>query len=99
MSQNLRLGAFIVAGLAMFAGAVFLIGSKESKFESNYRIEADFENVGGLMEGAPTFEWVGSKRQRPEVDPAEAARRKSHGSDGSGQRDARRGSRGFHRVD
>jgi phospholipid/cholesterol/gamma-HCH transport system substrate-binding protein len=52
MSQNLRLGAFIIVTLAIFATGVFLIGSRESMFRSSYEVRADFDNVAGLNEGA-----------------------------------------------
>ena len=52
MSQNLRLGIFIVVTLGILATAVFLIGSRESMFRSNYKVRADFDNVAGLNEGA-----------------------------------------------
>jgi phospholipid/cholesterol/gamma-HCH transport system substrate-binding protein len=52
MSQNLRLGIFIVITLAVLAAGVFLIGSRESMFRSSYQVRADFDNVSGLNEGA-----------------------------------------------
>lgn len=52
MSQNFRLGAFIVITLAILATAVFLIGDKESLFQSSYHVNADFHNVSGLSVGA-----------------------------------------------
>jgi phospholipid/cholesterol/gamma-HCH transport system substrate-binding protein len=52
MSQNFRLGAFIVITLAILATAVFLIGDKESLFQSSYHVNADFHNVAGLSVGA-----------------------------------------------
>src|SRR5580704_1333001 len=52
MSQNLRVGVFIVITLAVFATGVFLIGSRESMFRSSYKVRADFDNVAGLNEGA-----------------------------------------------
>jgi phospholipid/cholesterol/gamma-HCH transport system substrate-binding protein len=52
MSQNLRLGLFIVITLAILATGVFLIGSRESMFRSSYKVRADFDNVAGLNEGA-----------------------------------------------
>src|SRR5208282_1951433 len=52
MSQNLRLGAFIIITLAILATGVFLIGSRESMFRSSYEVRADFDNVAGLNEGA-----------------------------------------------
>src|SRR5580698_2173038 len=52
MSQNLRLGAFIIVTLAILATGVFLIGSRESMFHSSYKVRANFDNVAGLNEGA-----------------------------------------------
>jgi phospholipid/cholesterol/gamma-HCH transport system substrate-binding protein len=52
MSRLARLGAFIIATLAVLAGGVFIIGSKEYLFHSTYRLEAEFDNVAGLAEGA-----------------------------------------------
>ena len=52
MSQNLRLGIFIVITLAILATGVFLIGGRESMFRSSYKVRADFDNVAGLNEGA-----------------------------------------------
>jgi phospholipid/cholesterol/gamma-HCH transport system substrate-binding protein len=52
MSQNFRLGAFIVITLAILAAGVFLIGDKESLFQSSYHVNADFHNVAGLSVGA-----------------------------------------------
>ncbi len=52
MSQNFRVGIFIVITLAVLATGVFLIGSRESMFRSSYKVRADFDNVAGLNEGA-----------------------------------------------
>jgi phospholipid/cholesterol/gamma-HCH transport system substrate-binding protein len=52
MSQNLRLGIFIIVTLAILATGVFLVGSRESMFRSSYVVRADFANVAGLNEGA-----------------------------------------------
>lgn len=52
MSQNLRLGLFIVVSLAILGAGVFLIGSRESMFTASYAVRADFQNVAGLNEGA-----------------------------------------------
>ncbi len=52
MSRLARLGAFIVATLAILATGVFVIGSKEYLFQSTYRLEARFDNVAGLATGA-----------------------------------------------
>ena len=47
-----RLGLFVVAGLAILAGGVFLIGSKKLTFTSTYRLNSEFPNVAGLEPGA-----------------------------------------------
>jgi phospholipid/cholesterol/gamma-HCH transport system substrate-binding protein len=52
MSRVARLGAFIVLTLAILAGGVFIIGSKEFLFTSTYRLKAKFDNVAGLAAGA-----------------------------------------------
>lgn len=52
MSQNLRVGIFIVITGAFLAVCVFLIGSRESMFRPSYKVRADFDNVAGLNEGA-----------------------------------------------
>jgi phospholipid/cholesterol/gamma-HCH transport system substrate-binding protein len=52
MSQAFRLGLFIVAGLAVLVTGVFLIGSRESLFQSTYHLKAQFQNVAGLADGA-----------------------------------------------
>ena len=52
MSRVARLGAFIVATLAVLAAGVFIIGSKEYLFSSTYRLKAQFDNVAGLAAGA-----------------------------------------------
>jgi len=52
MSRMARLGAFIVATLAVLAVGVFIIGSKEYLFSSTYTLKAQFANVAGLAVGA-----------------------------------------------
>jgi phospholipid/cholesterol/gamma-HCH transport system substrate-binding protein len=52
MSQNLRLGVFIIVTLAVLATGVFLIGGRESMFRASYYVRADFDNVSGLNPGA-----------------------------------------------
>jgi phospholipid/cholesterol/gamma-HCH transport system substrate-binding protein len=52
MSQTIRLGAFILVTLAILGLFVFLVGSMESRFESNYQLKVQFQNVKGLNEGA-----------------------------------------------
>jgi phospholipid/cholesterol/gamma-HCH transport system substrate-binding protein len=52
MTQAARLGLFILAALAIFAGAVFLIGLKRLAFQHTYELKAEFQNVAGLNNGA-----------------------------------------------
>jgi len=52
MTRVARLGAFIVATLAVLAAGVFIIGSKEYLFRSTYQLKTQFNNVAGLAVGA-----------------------------------------------
>jgi phospholipid/cholesterol/gamma-HCH transport system substrate-binding protein len=52
MSKAFRLGAFIIATLLVFAGGIFLIGSKQFLFNSTYHLKAQFQNAAGLTDGA-----------------------------------------------
>jgi phospholipid/cholesterol/gamma-HCH transport system substrate-binding protein len=52
MSRAARLGAFIVATLAILVAGVFVIGSKQYLFSSTYQLRAQFDNVAGLDPGA-----------------------------------------------
>jgi len=52
MSRAARLGAFIVATLAILVAGVFIIGSKQYLFTSTYQVKAQFGNVAGLDAGA-----------------------------------------------
>ncbi|MFZ2022069.1 MAG: MlaD family protein [Terracidiphilus sp.] len=52
MSRLARLGAFIVATLAVLAAGVFVIGNKEHLFRSTYQLKTQFDNVAGLAVGA-----------------------------------------------
>lgn len=51
MSRAARLGAFIVATLAILVAGVFIIGSKQYLFSSTYQLKAQFDNVVGLDAG------------------------------------------------
>src|ERR1700685_3724083 len=51
MSRAARLGAFIVATLAILAVGVFIIGNKQYLFTSTYQLKAQFDNVEGLDAG------------------------------------------------
>ncbi|HEV8132072.1 MAG TPA: MlaD family protein [Acidobacteriota bacterium] len=52
MSRAVRLGAFIVATLAVLAAGVFIIGNRRYLFSSTYRLKAEFDNAAGLDPGA-----------------------------------------------
>src|SRR5215469_10352052 len=52
MSREFRVGAFIVATLAVFTAGVLLIGSKDLLFQSTYHVRTEFQNVVGLDRGA-----------------------------------------------
>ena len=52
MSRAARLGAFIVATLAILVVGVFIIGGKQYLFSSTYQLKAQFVNVAGLDAGA-----------------------------------------------
>jgi phospholipid/cholesterol/gamma-HCH transport system substrate-binding protein len=51
MSRAARLGAFIVATLAILAAGIFIIGSKQYLFRSTYQLKTQFDNVEGLDAG------------------------------------------------
>jgi|GEM_PF-176233 len=50
---HVRLGIFIVIGIALFFVGVFLVGQRELIFASSYKLQAQFPDVAGLEEGAP----------------------------------------------
>jgi len=52
MSRAARLGAFIIATLAILAAGVFIIGSNQYLFTPTYRLKAQFATVVGLDPGA-----------------------------------------------
>ena len=52
MSKAARLGAFIVATLAILVAGIFVIGGKQYLFSSTYQLKAQFDNVEGLDTGA-----------------------------------------------
>src|SRR5580693_3322147 len=52
MTRAARLGAFIIATLAILAAGIFIIGDRQYLFSSTYRLKAQFNTVVGLDEGA-----------------------------------------------
>lgn len=51
ISQNIKLGIFVLAGLVLFFAAVFLVGSENNLFNKTFTTHAIFKNVEGLKEG------------------------------------------------
>jgi phospholipid/cholesterol/gamma-HCH transport system substrate-binding protein len=51
VQQNIKLGIFVLAGIVLFLGAVFLIGSENNIFNRTFTTHAIFKNVEGLKEG------------------------------------------------
>lgn len=51
IQQDIKLGAFVLTGLVLFFGAVFLIGSENNVFSKTFTTHAIFKNVEGLKEG------------------------------------------------
>jgi phospholipid/cholesterol/gamma-HCH transport system substrate-binding protein len=52
MSRAARLGAFIIATLAILAAGIFIIGDRQYLFTSTYRLKTQFSTVVGLDTGA-----------------------------------------------
>jgi len=52
MSRAARLGAFIIATLAILAAGIFIIGNKQYLFSPTYRLKTQFSTVVGLDSGA-----------------------------------------------
>jgi phospholipid/cholesterol/gamma-HCH transport system substrate-binding protein len=49
---QVRIGAFILAGLGVFLAIIYLLGAQARYFERKYDLIAEFTEVGGLIEGA-----------------------------------------------
>ncbi len=52
VALQVRIGAFILAGLVVFLAIIYLLGAQTRYFERKYNLIAEFEQVGGLLEGA-----------------------------------------------
>ncbi|XZF16249.1 MlaD family protein [Chitinophagaceae bacterium MMS25-I14] len=50
-ANNMVLGVFVIAGLAVLVFALYMIGKNQSFFSSSLTIKATFRNVNGLMPG------------------------------------------------
>src|SRR6188474_1845093 len=51
LKQNIKLGAFVMIGLVLFAVALFYIGKENIFFNRIFTISAVFKNIEGLKEG------------------------------------------------
>jgi phospholipid/cholesterol/gamma-HCH transport system substrate-binding protein len=49
--QDIKLGAFVLTGLAIFIATVFFIGSENSIFSKTFTVVSVFKNVEGLKRG------------------------------------------------
>jgi phospholipid/cholesterol/gamma-HCH transport system substrate-binding protein len=50
--QKLKVGVFVLIGLVAFLGMIYALGARSRLFEPRYTIHAEFNEVGGLVEGA-----------------------------------------------
>lgn len=51
ITQQVKLGLFVLVGTALFLTSVFLIGSENNIFSRTFEVSAVFRNVEGLKEG------------------------------------------------
>jgi phospholipid/cholesterol/gamma-HCH transport system substrate-binding protein len=51
IKQNLKLGAFVLAGLILFFTAIMFMGKQNTVFSKTFMVSAVFKNVEGLKEG------------------------------------------------
>jgi phospholipid/cholesterol/gamma-HCH transport system substrate-binding protein len=50
--QQIVVGIFVVAGIALVAATVFVLGSEEHLFERQVKYKLEFQSIGGLKPGA-----------------------------------------------
>jgi phospholipid/cholesterol/gamma-HCH transport system substrate-binding protein len=50
--RTLRVGIFVLIGLATFLGMIYALGARARLFEPRFTVSAEFTEVGGLVEGA-----------------------------------------------
>lgn len=51
ITQDVKLGIFVLVGLILFLGSVFFIGSDKNLFNKTFTVYAIFKNVEGLKQG------------------------------------------------
>jgi phospholipid/cholesterol/gamma-HCH transport system substrate-binding protein len=49
--QKIKIGVFVIAGLAVLVLAIFFIGNKKNLFTSTFNVNGMFKNVNGLQVG------------------------------------------------
>ncbi|HEY0465583.1 MAG TPA: MlaD family protein [Polyangiaceae bacterium] len=52
-SKDVKVGAFVLAGLTAMGAVIFLIGDERQLFQSKTKYAAEFEDVQGLRRGSP----------------------------------------------
>ncbi len=52
VTNNVKLGLFVLAGLSVLILTLYLIGKSQNLFGSNVPLKARFRNVSGLMSGS-----------------------------------------------
>lgn len=52
-SRDVKVGAFVLAGLTAFGAVIFLIGDERQLFQSKVHYATQFEDVQGLRRGSP----------------------------------------------
>jgi len=50
--RKLRVGVFVLIGVAVFLGMIYALGARARLFEPRFTLHAEFTEVGGLVEGA-----------------------------------------------
>lgn len=51
-SRQIGVGIFVIVGVLLFGGGLFLIGDRRQLFESSFVVGTEFANVSGLQNGA-----------------------------------------------
>jgi len=49
---EIKVGLFVIAGIAIFVGVILTLGSEDNMFEENYVLHASFSDISGMREGA-----------------------------------------------
>lgn len=55
MSDQIKVGTFVLLGLMVTATIIFALGKEKRLFESQYELKAQFTDISGLRTGAPVF--------------------------------------------